>query len=584
MLSAEKALLYKIIDGIFIFHQSLTGHRFYNYQLVFARRIVESVLLNDGSTITGLWSRQSGKTTAVAELIITLTIILPVLARAMNPYKVDPETGVELDERDVRVPMLMPFVEGLRVGIFAPIEHQARISYNKMRKIAHSNRAKDILEDEEINTTIDISRGDTLSLSNNSVIWARTASPNSKVEGETFHIILIDEAQDVDRFKVDKEIEPMRAATNGTMVKIGTANLSRGGFHTDIEQNIAKHKLGLAPRNHFQFDYTIVIAERRVMYEKTKDRSHLSYEKYVERQKQRLGGEKSLAFKLNFLLLWQEANQSAISARALLTSEDLTYELNSKKQHDLNAPHRWLRVGGLDIGKVNDSTVGTVMEYDELNPIQFRDRVSGEIINFFKKRVAGLLSLQGNFEDTPGVSYGQYTEVVKFFRHWEVDRVVVDATSMGNPIVERLQTLAPEIEWVPFKFNMITKGDLYRHYCDEWEANRILVASAGNSKDMHEWQAFYEEHRNLEKTVRGNYVEYHAPKPSSTRQASGEEEYHDDFPDSGALAAWGVKTSIAQEVHVDSPGSHTHTNQVPSLYASAMSRMAGQNNRYRRRW
>ena len=50
-----------LVDAILKFIQELTQTQFYNYQFVFCRRIIESVILNDGETITGLWSRQSGK-------------------------------------------------------------------------------------------------------------------------------------------------------------------------------------------------------------------------------------------------------------------------------------------------------------------------------------------------------------------------------------------------------------------------------------------------------------------------------------------------------------------------------------------
>lgn len=578
----------QVIDFVFKFHQALTGHTFFGYQFVFCRRIVESVLLNDGATITGLWSRQSGKTTAVAELMITLAIILPVLAQAF-PH----------------IQFLHPFLEGILIGIFAPIEHQAGLSYRKMRKIIHGERAREILEDEEINVEIETSRGDTLSLSNGANIWARTASVNSKVEGETFHIILLDESQDLDRFKVEKEIEPMRAATRGTMVKIGTANFTKGGFKTDIEYNIEAHKLGKAPRNHFQFDYKQVIADRRAMAAKTGNTALLNYEKYVQDKRRKFGGEKSLSFRLNFLLEWQLSSQEAFSARTILSCEDFSRQLNqlpgtAERDVDRLRESNWIRVGGLDIAKINDSTVATVMEYDVNHPVSMRDKLTGEMIHYYPKRVAGLLELQGLFEDS-SEGEGQYTSVVNFFRKWGVERVVMDSTGMGNPTYERLQVLAPEIEWVEFKFSAPSKTNLYKHYVDEFEAGRVKIAAGGPkneqgqtvSQESHEFEAFIEQHKNLEREVRGQYVDYRAPKRDRNRPDQEEDEIHDDYPTSGALAAWGVKTHLLQEVRVDTPGQGSHTSRNVRVVSTSTGmpqdvvvdgRTVGNKHRYRRRW
>ena len=256
MTDKQRAAVDPLIDGILKFHEALVGRPFYTYQTVFARRILEATLLNTGDTITGLWSRQSGKTTAVAELMVTSAILLPVLAQVLpdNLY-------------------LRPFKDGLRIGIFAPIQGQAQLSYDRMREVIHSDLGEEILADEELNIEITTSRGDTLELSNGSLVHAKTASPDSKIEGFTYHIILLDEAQGADRFKVEKEIEPMRSSTNGVMVKIGTAWVSRGGFHSDIEYNIEQYKRG-GPRNHFEFPYQMVVTEKRRAFERTHEPIH----------------------------------------------------------------------------------------------------------------------------------------------------------------------------------------------------------------------------------------------------------------------------------------------------------------------
>ena len=220
---------------------------------------------------------------------------------------------------------LRPFKDGLRIGIFAPIQGQAQLSYHRMREVIHSDLGEEILADEELNIEITTSRGDTLELSNGSLVHAKTASPDSKIEGFTYHIILLDEAQGADRFKVEKGIQPMCSSTNGVMVKIGTAWVSRGGFHSDIEYNIEQYKRG-GPRNHFEFPYQMVVTEKRRAFERTHEPIDLAYERYVENYR-RKHGEQSLAFRMNFLLKGGGPARRHFR-RAMLDSMDMTRELN----------------------------------------------------------------------------------------------------------------------------------------------------------------------------------------------------------------------------------------------------------------
>jgi hypothetical protein len=552
------AVVSQIIDGIMQFHEALTGHAFYTYQTVFCRRILEALLLNTGDTITGLWSRQSGKTTAVAELNVTAAVLLPVLARAM-PH----------------IEYLKQFEEGLRIGIFAPVQGQAQLSYDRMRTVVHSARGEEILDDPEIDTEVETSRGDTLELSTGSLVHAKTASPDSKIEGFTYHIILIDEAQGADRFKVEKEIEPMRAATNGIMVKIGTAWISRGGFHSDIEYNVEHYKRG-GPRNHFEFDYVMVCQEKRAAYDRTKNPVHLAYERYVQNYLKK-HGESSTAFRMNFQLKWQEARMDAISARAMLDSMDLSRELNVMRPAGSD-DYEWPRVAGIDVAKDNDQTVVTILETDRRHPIMIKDEKSGDVIPYYNSRVVGLLAIQGEFEDLPDGTPGQYTRIVRFLRMWHVQSAAIDATSMGDPVYERLTVLAEEIDFDPIHFSSSTKSDLFKHYLGEWESNRLKVASGGKSRELPEWQHFYEEHKTLEKSWNGQYLVCHAPEPTSVaRKMPQQSEYHDDYPVSGALSCWAAKSELLGEIHVERPSSTA--GRTHHSYATSSKQQ-----RYGRRW
>ena len=67
----------KLIDKIMDFLVVLVGHDLHPYQKPLARRIIESVIINDGEEITALAARQSGKSETVADTVATLMILLP---------------------------------------------------------------------------------------------------------------------------------------------------------------------------------------------------------------------------------------------------------------------------------------------------------------------------------------------------------------------------------------------------------------------------------------------------------------------------------------------------------------------------
>lgn len=547
----------ELIDRILIFVEEYTrskrvgGADLYAYQKVFARRIIESVVLAEGETITALFSRQSGKTQTVADVAISLCVILPVLAREFPD--------------DVR---LKQFSTGFRVGIFAPVQEQSQLSFARMRAVASSDEGIRILHDPEINIELTTERGDELGFSHGSRVRAKSASPDTNIEGDTHHLILCDEAQKLLRSKVEKEISPMLAATNGTMVKIGTAWESRGGFHTDIQYNVEVYRKG-GKRNHFEFDYKMVIAEKNEAFKRDGNTFHLNYEKYVRKQIKKLGGTDSEEFKMNFLLVWSESRIIAIRASILMAGRDEARELGQ-----LPMPRTGhIVVAGLDVAKSNDSSVLTVGDVDLDHPIvdvskfgTSHDKagsITGEDEQnlFYMKRIIGLLELQGTFEG----DHGQYQQILDYLlRFPRLSMFVIDATGIGDPVFERFQVLLPDIEVQPFKFSTVANDALWKYYLQEWNARRIKFAAGKETQESNEFSRFETQHMDLDKTSTGNYITCAAPE--------GE---HDDYASSGALMSWAerlVKKESMPEVQVSgsggarSVGSPQQARQLQSRY------------------
>src|SRR5215831_5301138 len=70
-----------------IFVEEFCGVAFYPYQREFAYRIVESLILNDAEELTGLLSRQSGKTETLANTLAGCMVLFPKLALTFELLK-----------------------------------------------------------------------------------------------------------------------------------------------------------------------------------------------------------------------------------------------------------------------------------------------------------------------------------------------------------------------------------------------------------------------------------------------------------------------------------------------------------------
>ena len=98
----SKEFVKALVEKIMGFMKVLVGHELHAYQQPLARRLIESVIINDGEEITALASRQSGKSETIANTVATLMVILPRLA------KMYPE-------------LMGKFGDGIMVGMFAPV-------------------------------------------------------------------------------------------------------------------------------------------------------------------------------------------------------------------------------------------------------------------------------------------------------------------------------------------------------------------------------------------------------------------------------------------------------------------------------
>lgn len=493
----------QLVDVAMLFVQEYnapSGIYLYSYQRLFIRRVIEAILENEGGVITYLCARQIGKSEALACVASALCLLLPAL------YVEFPKD-----------PRFTQYVGGFWVGIFAPKMEQASIIYDRIRHRAEQESSQEVYSDPSFRVAVAASRGDRVSWTNGSFVIAQTASAQSNVEGKTFHVVFIDESQNISESKVNKEINPMLSSTNGLLVKIGTANSLLGNFRKSILWNLEQEKQ-TGRKNHFEVPYDMAIVERAKTYAITKDPKHLYYGKWVETELRRLGGNiENEEFRQNFRLLWQEAHLTAIDLDAFYDAADIDREL-------VESCFNKRIVGGLDFGRKRDMTILTLAEVEDDVPVvdtRAQIRPGDEAPIFYVKRFIAWFEIPGRkWHDILGMA-------AEACSRYSIDTLVCDATGIGDPLTEQFQSLVPGVQMIPFVMSHVGNDKVYKLYVQEIEAGRMRYVAGEATQRLPVFENFVHEHTNLLKDRVGVYTRFYAP--------DGE---HDDFVASAALCCW----------------------------------------------
>lgn len=516
--SAGRVSTTALVNSIFTFCELYSGKTMFPYQEQFSKRVIRSVLENDGEEITALFSRQSGKSETISLTSGGLMIILPQLAN-MPMFADDPR--------------LKMFKDGMWIGIFAPSQRQAQTTYNRIKTRIQSKPAQMILADPEFNLYFTTSNGQTVSLSNGSFVTAISASDGSNIEGESFKLIICEECQDISNFKIRKSIHPMGAAYNATIVKIGTATTHKGDFYDAIQRNKrndAEKKSHI--RNHFEYDYKVA------------SKYNPNYAKYVEKEKARLG-EKSDEFRLSYCLEWIIERGMFIDI-AIFEPQCGEFTLD-RVSYDKVATH----VAGIDLGGKGDSTIITMVEVNWAIPAILESRVNDEtgeeeVYEAYNTYIKDwhMIENEPDYEQ-------QYPEVCDYLDHWKVARIVCDATREAS-FAHRLKANRRE-EVIPYIFTTKSKSELYKHLDKEIAAGRARFCAGDNTRYTKEYQLFLEQMGDLQKGYSGQYMVVAHPDEKGA---------HDDYCDSWALAVWGC--SFQGEVNNTQTTENQFTKRTPA--------------------
>lgn len=496
----------ELVNRIYNFCELYSGKVMYKYQTQFSKRIIRSVLENDGAELTALFSRQSGKTETIAITVGGLMIILPQLA------------NLPMFAGDPRLEM---FKDGFWVGIFAPSMRQSQITYNRMKARLQCKEALAVLEDPDFRLEFTTSNGQTVSLSNGSFCTAISASDGSNIEGESFKFIICEECQDISNFKIRKSIHPMGAAYNATICKIGTATTFKGDFYEAIQRNkkAAKEKTTHI-KDHFEYNYKVVM------------KYNPRYAKYIEREKRSLG-EQSDEFQMAYCLRW-------VISRGMFIDIDKFEKLCGEETlgrvySDRIATHSV----GIDVGggssqnkKEADSTVITVVEVDWDNPV-LMEKATDEETGEDRVFLAYNTYLKDWCEIKPEVAEDyeeQYAIIMEYLSKFKVLRLTIDATresSLGQRIRANVKY---QVDL--FVFSTKSKSELYKHLQSEILTGRAKVPMRNDVKDTPEYKKFTHQLADLQKGYSGSNLVVSHPTERGA---------HDDYCDSWALAVWGAR-------------------------------------------
>jgi len=477
----------QLIDKMLDFLKVLVGHDLHPYQKPLARRIMESVIINDGEEITALASRQSGKSETVADTVATLMILLPRLA------KLFPE-------------LLGKFKDGLWVGLFAPTEGQAETLFGRAVTRLTSERAIEVLGDSEIDDSAVRVGGVTRQIKlkkSGSTITMMTANPRAKIESKSFHLIVIDECQEADDFVVSKSISPMLAYYAGTMVKTGTPTTSKNNFYRAIQLNRRK-QTARGRQNHFQWDWKEVA------------KVNPNYSTYIKKEMLRIG-EDSDEFQMSYNCKW-------LLDRGMFVTSSVMDELGDTSQEIVKSWHKTPVVVGVDPARKIDSTVVTVVWVDWDRPDEF---------GYYDHRILNWLEIQGaDWEE-------QYFQIVNFLSNYDVLAVGVDGNGVGDAVAQRLKQLLPRAEVMALTSSPTEQSKRWKHLQALIQRKMLAWPAHAKTRRLRTWKRFYQQMVDAEVTFKG---------PNFLVAAPNETYAHDDFVDSLAIACSLTQDLVMPEV------------------------------------
>jgi hypothetical protein len=289
-----------------------------------------------------------------------------------------------------------------------------------------------------------------------------SADPDSNIVGATAHLLLeVDEAQDVSIEKFNRDLRPMASTTNATTVIFGTA------WSEDTLLAMTKaHNLELEAQDgikrHFEYTWRELAAYNE------------NYKKFVEAEIARLGPD--------HVTIQTQYELQPISGAGFL--------LNELQRHMIRGSHHWqwepyedddFFVGGLDIGgeerpkdssEVSNKRDSTVLTIARVSYNEFM-LPSLEIVN------------QQFWTGKPYLE--QYGMIVELCSIWNIRKLIVDKTGLGEMMASMLQNKLGEQRVQEFHFTRPSKSELTFEFLSLINSSRLKIyAQDGAPTEIYE--------------------------------------------------------------------------------------------------
>jgi hypothetical protein len=393
------------------------------YQCLPGRAIVDSAMKGRGLTFTVVMARQAGKNELSAQ--IELFLLAKNARRSLDGVKCAPT-----------------------------FEPQGRISLRRLW--SRVQQAGVELAAREDGQTVRLGRARQLFLS---------AEPSASVVGHTASLLLeVDEAQDVDRDKFDREFRPMAAPANATTVYYGTPWDDTTLLERAVQSNLERQRRDGVQR-HFHVDWTIVA-------ELSDD-----YRRYVEGERERLGESHPL-FRTQYAL-------KTVSGGRLFGAGQRA-QLQGAHNRQAAAAAGEVYVAGLDVGgqdfddnedrpsspsaRGHDMTVITVA--------RLVAATADALVSEPRLEVVEHLSLSGVRHDE---LFPRLVDVLG--RVWRVRRVTVDATGLGETLARLLAKALGPATVQPFRFTAESKSRLGYNLLSALNGGRLKMYAPDGSEE-----------------------------------------------------------------------------------------------------
>jgi hypothetical protein len=430
-----------IVDKCVILAEKTSHIKFFDYQ----KRIVSTIvraLLEEQNEVVVFGARQIGKTACVGSSLVSLMIILPFLANQESMVK--------------KFPVLEKFKKGIFIGLFTPQYEQGYTMFSYVVESLKNENVQFILSDIEE----DVEQiGNEVVISNGSILRLRSAHPSVKLESKTYHLVILDEAQDFTSERVRKVILPMLAFYNGTLVRVGVPGFLREDFYERISFYREKKR---KPWWYIEINWKEAAKENKL------------YKSFVKNELKRYGTTDPF-FLMSYELVWDAAFERPVSEEALEKCF-VNKDIDIYKETDR-------LFAGIDIGKVKDRTVVSI---GKLLDEKGKDDKNVVLVLLFKE-------FKGDYER-------QYQEVLEFLKSIpNLARVGIDATSYGSMFADRLDYDLPSVIIDKIVFNQYTKNELSEMFLSAITFGRLKIVKNKRNRV----KEFKEEVISLERRVSG---------------------------------------------------------------------------------